>query len=153
TGIDQAALQQRPPTAPEARIAELTQKLRADQIREQQRVAAERIERPESRPLATPTLPPAPTMPPVPTMAPPQPTSEAIENAARAAVAAAVLPMIEDVTTRPIPPKPSLFPEQPAAGPAEPPPAPRAFIPPAPERTPNRAPRRMPGIEELPRPA
>jgi cell division protein FtsZ len=155
TGIDQAALQQRPATAPEARIAELTQKLRADQLRaEQQRVAAERIERPESRatPLATPTLPPAPTMPPVPTMAPARPTSEAIEDAAKAAVAAAVLPMIEDVTIRPIPPKPSLFPEQPAAAQAEPPPAPRAFIPPAPERSPNR-PRRMPGIEELPRPA
>jgi cell division protein FtsZ len=157
TGIDQAALQQRPTTQPEARIAELTQKLRADQIRaEQQRVAAERIERPEPRsaPLATPTLPPAPMMPAVPTMqaAPSQQqTSEAIEHAAKAAVAAAVLPMIEDVTIRPIPPKPSLFPEQ-VAAPAEPPPAPRAFIPPAPERTANR-PRRMPGIEELPRPA
>jgi cell division protein FtsZ len=157
TGIDQAALQQRPATQPEARIAELTQKLRADQIRaEQQRVAAERIERPEPRsaPLATPTLPPAPMMPAVPTMqvAPSQQqTSEAIEHAAKAAVAAAVLPMIEDVTIRPIPPKPSLFPEQ-VAAPAEPPPAPRAFIPPAPERTANR-PRRMPGIEELPRPA
>jgi cell division protein FtsZ len=59
--------------------------------------------------------------------------------------------MIEDVTIRPIPPKPSLFPEQ-MAPPAEPPPTPRAFIPPAPERTVNR-PRRMPGIDELPRPA
>jgi len=50
TGIDQAALQQRPATAPEARIAELTQKLRADQIRaEQQRVATERVERNEPR--------------------------------------------------------------------------------------------------------
>src|ERR1700676_5245354 len=40
TGIDQAALS-RPVTAPEARIAELTQKLRADQIRaDQQRPAA-----------------------------------------------------------------------------------------------------------------
>jgi len=59
--------------------------------------------------------------------------------------------MIEDVTIRPIPPKPSLFPEQ-MAPPIEPPPTPRAFIPPAPERTVNR-PRRMPGIDELPRPA
>jgi cell division protein FtsZ len=157
TGIDQAALQQRPATQPEARIAELTQKLRADQIRaEQQRATPERIERPEPRsiPLATPTLPPAPMMPAVPTMqaAPAHHQSaEAIEHAAKAAVAAAVLPMIEDVTIRPIPPKPSLFPEQ-VAAPAEPPPAPRSFIPPAPERTPNR-PRRMPGIEELPRPA
>jgi cell division protein FtsZ len=155
TGIDQAALQQRPATAPEARIAELTQKLRADQIRaEQQRVATERVERNEPRmaPLATPTLPPAPTMPAIPaapSMA--SQTPEAIENAAKAAVAAAVLPMMEDVTIRPIPPKPSLFPEQ-AAAHVEPPPAPRAFIPPAPERTLNR-PRRMPGIDELPRPA
>jgi cell division protein FtsZ len=154
TGIDQAALQQRPVTAPEARIAELTQKLRADQARTEQRIA----DRTEVRPLATPTLPPAPTMPaptmpamPMTTAAASPPSPEAIENAAKAAVAAAVLPMVEDVTIRPIPPKPSLFPEQ-VAAPAEPPPAPRAFIPPAPERAPNR-PRRMPGIEELPRPA
>ena len=138
TGIDHAGLQ-RPATEPEARIAELTQKLRADHLRaDQQQRAAERI---ETRALATPTAPTTPS---------PQ-TAEAIEAAARAAVAAAVLPMIEDVTIRPIPPKPSLFPEQ-MAPPAEPPPTPRAFIPPAPERTVNR-PRRMPGIDELPRPA
>ena len=59
--------------------------------------------------------------------------------------------MMEDVTIRPIPPKPSLFPEQ-MAPPPEQPPAPRAFIPPAPERATNR-PRRMPAIDELPRPA
>ena len=139
TGIDHAGLQ-RPATEPEARIAELTQKLRADQLRAdgQQRVA-ERIET-RALPLATPTVPSAPL----------PPTHEAIEAAAKAAVAAAVLPMIEDVTIRPIPPKPSLFPEQ-MAPPVEPPPTPRAFIPPAPERTVNR-PRRMPGIDELPRP-
>jgi cell division protein FtsZ len=148
TGIDQAALQQRPITAPEARIAELTQKLRADQLRAEQqlqRPPVERVERIETRtiPLATPTLP-----------APPfQHSHEAIENAAKAAVAAAVLPMIEDVIIRPIPPKPSLFPEQTTA-PSEPPPAPRAFIPPAPERTANRPPPpRMPRIDEFPRPA
>ena len=90
----------------------------------------------------------APATPPAP---PPQQTQASIEAAAQAAVAAAVLPMMEDVTIRPIPPKPSLFPEQ-MALPAEPPPAPRAFIPPAPERTANR-PRRMPAIDELPRPA
>jgi cell division protein FtsZ len=152
TGIDQAALQQRPVTAPEARIAELTQKLRADQIRGEQRGAPERIET-RAVPLATPTLPAAPMMPmmpAVPTM-PQHQTAAAIENAARAAVAAAVLPMIEDVTIRPIPPKPSLFQEQ-MAPPPEPPPAPRNFIPPPPERTINR-PRRMPGLDELPRPA
>ncbi|HKA78819.1 MAG TPA: cell division protein FtsZ [Xanthobacteraceae bacterium] len=143
TGIDQASLQQRPSSAPEARIAELTQKLRADQLRaEQQHRAA--TDRPEVRtlPLATPTVPVVP---------PPAHSNEAIENAAKAAVAAAVLPMIEDVTIRPIPPKPSLFPEQ--AAPLPEPPAPRAFIPPAPERTGNRAPPRMPRIDELPRPA
>ena len=69
---------------------------------------------------------------------PSQQTPEAIEAAAKAAVAAAVLPMIEDVTIRPIPPKPSLFPEQSRLL-SEPPPAPRAFIPPAPERTVNAA--------------
>ena len=138
TGIDQALLQ-RPATAPEARIAELTQKLRADQFRAEQRGAPERVE-----PRASLASPGAPAMPPAR-------TPEAIEAAAKAAVAAAVLPMIEDVTIRPIPPKPSLFPEQ-VALPSEPPPVPRAFIPPAPERTVNR-PRRMPGIDELPRPA
>jgi cell division protein FtsZ len=146
TGIDQAALSRPPVTAPEARIAELTQKLRADQQRseQQQRVVTERVvERHEIRttPLATPTVPPTSQQ---------QATSEAIENAAKAAVAAAVLPMVEDVTIRPIPPKPSLFPEQ-APAPAEQP-APRAFIPPAPERMVNRPPR-MPRIDELPRPA
>jgi len=131
TGIDQASL--RPLTAPEARIAELTQKLRADQIRaEQQRGAPDRGERRE------------------PGTGGSQQTAEAIENAAKAAVARAVLPMIEDVTIRPIPPKPSLFPEQPSA--ASEAPTPKAFIPPAPERTPVK-PRRMPDFDELPRPA
>jgi cell division protein FtsZ len=129
TGIDRAAAQ-RPVTEPEARIAELTQKLRAEELRTDQ----------PQRPPATPSI--APSAPQTP---------QSIEAAAKAAVAAAVLPMMEDVTIRPIPPKPSLFPEQ-LALPSDPPPAPRAFIPPAPERTLNR-PRRMPGIDELPRPA
>ena len=139
-GIDHAGLQ-RSATEPEARIAELTQKLRVDQLRaDPPQRPAERIET-RALPLATPTVSTAPS----------PSTPEAIEAAAKAAVAAAVLPMIEDVTIRPIPPKPSLFPEQ-MAPPIEPPPTPRAFIPPAPERTVNR-PRRMPGIDELPRPA
>jgi cell division protein FtsZ len=138
TGIDQAAL--RPITAPEARIAELTQKLRADQIREdQQRPAADRGK--EAR------LPDAALA-----AKSSQSSAEAIESAAKAAVARAVLPMIEDVTIRPIPPKPSLFPEQPAAATAVEPTPPKAFIPPPPERTPAK-PRRMPEIDELPRPA
>jgi cell division protein FtsZ len=142
TGIDQAALSARPVTAPEARIAELTQKLRADQIRaDQQRHGTDRGERKDNR-----SAEPAQYAIPI---SAPQQTAETIENAAKAAVARAVLPLIEDVTIRPIPPKPSLFPEQSAA--ASEPPA-RAFIPPAPERTSSK-PRRMPDIDEFPRPA
>ena len=137
TGIDQASLQ-RPASDPEARIAELTQRLRAEQQ------LGEHVERQEIR--TTPAVPRQQTK-----AATEDAAQLAIEKAAKAAVAAAVLPLIEDVTIRPIPPKPSLFAEQ-AAAPAEPPPAPRSFIPPAPERTANR-PRRMPGIDELPLPA
>jgi cell division protein FtsZ len=135
TGIDQALTQRAP--APDGRIAELTQKLRADQQRE-------RIDRHEPRtvPLTTPTIPAShpPSMP------------ESIETAARAAVAAALLPMggHEDVTIRPIQPKPSLFPET-APPPAQEAPTPRNFIPPSPERPANRQPR-MPRIDEFPLP-
>jgi cell division protein FtsZ len=131
TGIDQASLA-RPISPPEARIAELTQKLRADQIRAEQK---------EARPSAAGVMAGSPA----------QQTAEAIENAAKAAVARAVLPLVEDVTIRPIPPKPSLFPEPAPAAVAEPA-APTAFIPPAAERMPSR-PRRMPEFDELPRTA
>ena len=130
TGIDNASMQR---SAPEARIAELTQKLRSEQR------VPERI---DARAASGAVASAAPVS---------MRTPDGVESAARAAVAAAVLPMTEDVTIRPIPPKPSLFPEQMPMVPAEPP-IPRAFIPPAPERTAIR-PRRMPGIDELPRPA
>jgi cell division protein FtsZ len=140
TGIDQASLQQRPANAPEARLAELTQKLRSDQQR-----LTERVERSDAR-IA---------MHPQPAQAPIQATAtpEGIESAAQAAVAAALQPItaIEEVTIRPIQPKPSLFPEPMAEVPPEQP-APSSFIPPAPERTVSRAPR-MPRIDELPLPA
>jgi cell division protein FtsZ len=128
-------------SAPEARIAELTQKLRADQMRaEQQRPMADRAEQKDVRALSGPAAGGSAA----------QQTAEAIEMAAKAAVARAVLPLVEDVTVRPIPPKPSLFPEpSPAMVEAA---APKAFIPSAPERLPNR-PRRMPEFDELPRPA
>jgi cell division protein FtsZ len=139
TGIDQAVSGGRPVSAPESRLAEIAQKLRVDQQR-----LTERLERTElPRTMATP----AP--------AAPAPMSQGVESAAKAAVAAAVLPVtsIEDVTIRPIQPKPSLFPEQSAAeAPAPEPVLPRAFIPPAPERPGNRPPR-MPRIDELPIPA
>jgi cell division protein FtsZ len=140
TGIDQASLS-RSISAPEARIAELTQKLRADQMRaEQQRPMTDRAEQKDARALSGPAAAGSAG----------QQTAEAIETAAKAAVARAVLPLVEDVTVRSIPLKPSLFPEpSPAMVEAA---APKAFIPPAPERLPNR-PRRMPEFDELPRPA
>ncbi|HEY2226549.1 MAG TPA: cell division protein FtsZ [Xanthobacteraceae bacterium] len=141
TGIDQAVSGGRPASAPETRLAEIAQKLRVDQQRLTER--QERTELP--RTLATP----GPASAPI---------SEGVASTAKgamAAVAAAVLPVtsIEDVTIRPIQPKPSLFSEPAAIGaPAPDPVLPRAFIPPAPERPGNRPPR-MPRIDELPMPA
>jgi cell division protein FtsZ len=139
TGIDQAIAPGRPVSAPESRLAEIAHKLRVDQQR-----LAERIERVGGEsPRASTQLPHGAAS-----------TPPAVESAARAAVAAAVLPItaIEDVTIRPLPPKPALFPEPDADEPLQVEPAlPRAFIPPAPERT-NRPPR-MPRIDELPVPA
>ncbi len=132
TGIDNALLQRPAVSAAEARIAEVAQRLRADNER-----LAERIERTEAaRPL---------------TAAAPASVNASIESA-KAAVAAALLPQSagQDVTIRPLGPKPSLFIDPPASGPElhelE------AFIPPQPERLPQRA-LRMPRIDELPIPA
>ncbi len=147
TGIDQVAMASRPAPAGENRIAELTQKLRADTQR-----LAERLDR---------TEPPARTAPPAIQPAA-QPAAQvrqspaAIEQAATAAVAAAVLPpnTIGDVTIRALPPKPSLFMEPPPAEQAYPPQPvelPANFIPPQAERPMTRP--RMPRIEELPIPA
>jgi cell division protein FtsZ len=136
TGIDHVATGARP--QPETRAAELTQRLRADT----QRFSAERNE-PGHRPMPIPTARPS-----------------IDQAAATAAVAAALMPnasahqaahgLAEDVTVRPIAPKPSLFMEPTLAEPV--PEMPKAFIPPEPERPANRAPR-MPRIEELPMPA
>jgi cell division protein FtsZ len=59
---------------------------------------------------------------------------------------------IEEVTIRPLPPKPSLFVEQVEDRKAPPAPEAKTFIPPQPERVHNRGPR-MPRIDELPLPA
>jgi cell division protein FtsZ len=138
TGIDQAA-SGRAVAAPETRLAEIAHKLRVDQQR-----LTERVERVEvTRPAAS-GAPNAAQM------------ADSVESAARAAVAAAVLPVtsIEEVTIRPMQPKPSLFPEAPAAESSAPEPAlPRAFIPPAPERPAHRPQPRMPRMDELPVPA
>jgi cell division protein FtsZ len=142
TGIDHVATAARPQG--ETRIAELTQRLRADT----QRISTERSERSEPPARAIPSAAPRPTF----------------EHAATAAVAAAVMPqsaavpahptphgLAENVTVRPIAPKPSLFME-PVLAESVPAETPKAFIPPEPERPANRAPR-MPRIEELPIPA
>ena len=126
TGIDQAAVSPQRASAPDARLAELTQKLRADQHRVER---ADRLDRPEPaspRPQATPLIP-QPSQQPAS-------TPEAIEIAAKAAVAAALLPMggQDDVMIRPIPPKPSLFPEAASAPVQAEATMPRSFIPPAP---------------------
>ncbi len=134
TGIDQA-LSHRPPqpvAVAESRIAEVAQRLRADNKR-----IAERIEHAE--PLRPSAAAPATA---------PASVNELIESA-RAAVAAAILPQGEEVMIRPLAPKPSLFIDPPAGGPEAH--EPMNFIPPQAERLP-RAPR-MPRIDELPVPA
>jgi len=146
------------PSASDSRLADLAQRIRADNQR-----IAERIERTEAATrapapvVAPPTAPgaalaqmSAPAAQPMGAITAPASLNASIESAAKAAIAAAV----EDITIRPIaPPKPSLF-IDPAAREAEPPQAeePRTFIPPQAERMPTRAPR-MPRIDELPVPA
>jgi cell division protein FtsZ len=133
TGIDHA-LAQRPPAAAaaEARIAEVAQRLRADNEK-----LGHRVERTEPvRPIASPA---------------PATLNDSIESA-KAAVAAAILPQGagSEVTIRPLGPKPSLFIDPAVNGPE--PQEPEAFIPPQPERMPSRN-MRMPRIDELPVPA
>ena len=143
TGIDHAAVQRSSVSAAEARIAEVAQRLRADNDR-----LPERVERPEPvrAERAEPVRPPAPA----PAAAPPASVNESIESA-KAAMAAAIMPHNSpEVTIRPLGPKPSLF-VDPAMNAPEPQ-EPDDFIPPQPERVPLRA-LRMPRIDELPMPA
>jgi cell division protein FtsZ len=142
TGIDHA-LAQRPPVAAaaEQRIAEVAQRLRADNER-----LAQRLERAEPARAAVAPAPPAGA-------APPAGLNESIESA-KAAMAAALLPPSPgpEVTIRPLGPKPTLF-IDPATVPAPPEaPEPESFIPPQPERVSPRG-MRMPRIDELPVPA
>ena len=168
TGIEQSQIasriapppvqQQQAPAAAggtsENRLADLTARLRADNQR-----LAERAAKLESQ------LPAA--MPAAPVAAPARPAAN-VERAALAAIAAAVAPepavshapaapvqsaSYGDVTVRPIPQKPSLFPEPEAVRTEmHEPIAPETFIPQAAEKAPLRAPR-MPKFEELPMPA
>jgi cell division protein FtsZ len=133
TGIDQAIVAAQPHASIDSRLAELTQKLRANTQR-----LNERHEPADQAPRAAASADAAP--------APVRP---------QAAKPAALPPAgaIEDVTIRPLSPKPSLFidpAEDRAATDPQEPPVQQAFVPPVPER-PARP--RMPRIEELPLPA
>jgi len=128
TGIDQAAAQRSGLSGlSESRLADLGTRLRAEKQRE-----AERFE-----PVKPATASPANIAG--------GSINASIESAAKAAIAAAV----EDVTIRPLAPKPSLF-IDPTTSESEAEEE-TAFIPPQPERMPMRAPR-MPRIDEFPLP-
>ncbi len=156
TGIDaQVAASNRPVTpvvssgAPESRLAELTARLRADNQR-----MAERAQHQKQAAAAGP--------------APARATADQIDRAALAAIAEAVSPTERpahapvsapmqsaaygDVSVRPVPPKPSLFPEHAEPMNLQEAAPPSSFIPQPAEKMPLRAPR-MPQFEELPVPA
>jgi cell division protein FtsZ len=133
TGIDQA-LAQRPGLSGlgESRLADIGPRLRAEKQRDSE--GLKRLDSVRASVAASPANAAAGSI------------NASIESAAKAAIAAAV----EDVTIRPLAPKPSLFIDPGANEPdveEE-----MAFIPPQAERMPMRAPR-MPRIEDLPLPA
>ncbi len=150
TGIDAVAATRAatPPVttagAPESRLAELTARLRADNQRMQ-----ERAQQQKQAAAAAP--------------APVRATADQIDRAALAAIAEAVAPSAPapapmqpaaygDVSVRPIPPKPSLFPDHEEPMNLQEAAPPSSFIPQQAERMPMRAPR-MPQFDELPVPA
>jgi len=148
TGIDAVAATRAatPPAttagAPESRLAELTARLRADNQRMQ-----ERAQQQKQVAAAAP--------------APVRATADQIDRAALAAIAEAVAPSAPapmqpaaygDVSVRPIPPKPSLFPDHEEPMNLQEAAPPSSFIPQQAERMPMRAPR-MPQFDELPVPA
>ena len=134
TGIDQAFAQRSGLSGlSEARLTDIGPRLRAEKQRD-----AERVERLE--PIRAASLGAGPANVAAGSI------NASIESAAKAAIAAAV----EDVTIRPLAPKPSLF-IDPTASESEAEEE-TAFIPPQPERMPMRGPR-MPRIDELPLPA
>jgi cell division protein FtsZ len=149
TGIDKVALGQSEP-AKEARAADLVSRAKVEP-----RAAATAepgaVERAPAPTQATPAPIAVADAPPrtMPAAAPNE-----VENAAIAAVSAAILPPVtgvEDVTIRPLArSKPSLL-LDPAANQPQEAAMPPAFIPPAPEPVANRP--RMPRFEDLPMPA
>jgi len=133
--------------AEQSRIAELAQRLKADNARIADRI--ERTVQQASRPASSP--PQTATSAPVPTAG----LRPSLDQAAAAAVAAALEPQGDEVSIRPMPnTKPGLFaePSESQGAPVAEPAVPKAFIPPQPERPMNRSAPRMPTFEELPLP-
>jgi cell division protein FtsZ len=143
TGIDHAFAAQPPIPAAEQRIADIAQRLRADNQR-----AAERGAEPAQPVRHTAAAPVA--VAPAALAAPAVATVASVASAAKAAIAAAILPHNDEVTIRPLAPKPSLFIDPATSAPESH--EPESFVPPEPERPVARAPR-MPRIDELPVPA
>ena len=136
TGIDNALAQRPAVSAAEARIAEVAQRLRADN----ERLGGTHRTN-GGGPAASPPQSLRRRLPSTPRSNRPRPRSP--RPCCRRALG-------QDVTIRPLGPKPSLFIDPPASG--QEPHEPEAFIPPQPERLPQRA-LRMPRIDELPVPA
>jgi cell division protein FtsZ len=117
----------------ESRIAELAQRLKADNARIADRSGPQVL-----RPAATST-PAQPLLRPT------------LDQAATAAVAAALADG-DGVSIRPMPPKPGFVEPADNTAPATEAAVPKAFIPPQPERPMSRTTARMPTFEELPLP-
>jgi len=120
----------------ETRIAELAQRLKADNARIADRIerAGQQASRPGAATLSQPGLRPS------------------VDQAATAAVAAALSPDGDGVSIRPMAAKPGFEPADSQAAPAAEAAPPKAFIPPQPERPMSRTSPRMPTFEELPLP-
>jgi cell division protein FtsZ len=132
-------------SAEQSRIAELAQRLKADNAR-----IADRIERGGQQSSRSASSPQQAASAATPTAG----LRPSLDQAAAAAVAAALAPEGDEVSIRPMPnTKPGLFggPESQGAPVAEPA-MPKAFIPPQPERPMSRSAPRMPTFEELPLP-
>ncbi|MFN8830207.1 MAG: cell division protein FtsZ [Labrys sp. (in: a-proteobacteria)] len=164
TGIDQAVVPQAAPSQNDMRLAELTARIRQQNVSMAARSPIAPIVAPA--PVAAPVVQPEPVaVAPAPVVVEQAPVEQAadigIENEI-AAVFSAGAPQraepaeVNDVTLRPLAPRPSLFPEVPVEQPApaamEAAPVPDTFIPPPAERGVVRPPR-MPRVEELPMPA
>jgi cell division protein FtsZ len=132
----------------ESRIAELAQRLKADNAR-----IADRIER-AGRQAPRPATSPQPQMA-TPASGPTAGLRPSLDQAAAAAVAAALTPQGDEVSIRPMPQTRTGTFAEPAddeGAPVDEPAVPKAFIPPQPERPMSRSAPRMPTFDELPLP-